>query len=280
MEAAKILDAYGSQPGFAKQQADARQAYTQAIFTGVPTYLRLPRNRWPKHWQSLYRDPLVPMLFALYGHPDSGGIWERYFEENIGKNGWRPVLKEIWRSVFYHPKMDLLLVEYVDDLKMAGPRENLDNGWKSISEVIDIDAPEPFGRYFGCERRVEEGIKLDKSEHPFNHIFSTVTTAAVAYQHRTNDFWEHDQRNRTWTRYHIYPRKCRMIPRDCNDVVPTHTFDPIRTTFIDGQDGPIVDDWTKVGALNQGGWWTGKTVFTYQGGASNDDGDTDTEVYA
>lgn len=65
MEAAKILDAFGSRPGFAKQQADARQAYTQAIFTGVPTYLRLPRSRWPKHWQSLYRDPLVPMLLAL-----------------------------------------------------------------------------------------------------------------------------------------------------------------------------------------------------------------------
>ena len=58
MEAAKVLDAFGSQPGFAKEQADARQAYTQAIFTGVPTYLRLPRNRWPKQWQNNYRDPL------------------------------------------------------------------------------------------------------------------------------------------------------------------------------------------------------------------------------
>ena len=33
MEAAKILDAYGSQPCHSKEQADARQAYTQAIFT-------------------------------------------------------------------------------------------------------------------------------------------------------------------------------------------------------------------------------------------------------
>ena len=72
--------------------------------------------------EQLYRDALVPMLLALYGHPDSGGIWERYFEENIAKNGWRPVLKEIWRTVFYHPKLDLLLVVYVHDLKMAGPK--------------------------------------------------------------------------------------------------------------------------------------------------------------
>jgi len=42
------------------------------------------------------QDPrrLEPMLLALYGHPDSGGIWERYFKANIGKNGWTPVLKE------------------------------------------------------------------------------------------------------------------------------------------------------------------------------------------
>lgn len=82
MEAAKILDAYGSQAGFAKEQADARQACTQAIFTGVPTYLHLPRNRWPKHWQT---------AVGIKRHPDGGGIWERYFEGNIGKNGWSPV---------------------------------------------------------------------------------------------------------------------------------------------------------------------------------------------
>eukprot|EP00435_Cladocopium_sp_Y103_P046789 s641_g13.t1 len=50
MEAAKLLDAFGSQPGFSKAQADAIQAYIQTIFTGVPTWLSLPRNRWPSHW--------------------------------------------------------------------------------------------------------------------------------------------------------------------------------------------------------------------------------------
>ena len=35
MEAAKIIDVFGSQPGYSKQQADARQAYTQALFTGI-----------------------------------------------------------------------------------------------------------------------------------------------------------------------------------------------------------------------------------------------------
>ena len=37
MESGKILDAYGSQPGYSKQQADAKQAYTQALFEGITT---------------------------------------------------------------------------------------------------------------------------------------------------------------------------------------------------------------------------------------------------
>ena len=51
MEAAKLLDAFGSQPGFSKAQADAIQAYIQALFAGVPTWLSLPRNRWPENWR-------------------------------------------------------------------------------------------------------------------------------------------------------------------------------------------------------------------------------------
>ena len=77
MEAAKIIDVFGSQPGYSKQQADARQAYTQALFTGIETWVRLPRNRWPKEWNGT-KDPVCPLRLALYGHPDSGGIWEQH----------------------------------------------------------------------------------------------------------------------------------------------------------------------------------------------------------
>ena len=60
MEATKVLDAYGSQPGFGKQQADAVQAYVQALFTGVPTWISLPRNRWPKTWEGKYQTLWYP----------------------------------------------------------------------------------------------------------------------------------------------------------------------------------------------------------------------------
>ena len=99
MEAAKLLDAFGSQPGFSKAQADAIQAYIQAIFTGVPTWLALPRNRWPEHWSKEFWQPMAPLVLALYGHPDSGGIWENRLNSRIGKEGWKQILPDIWRMI-------------------------------------------------------------------------------------------------------------------------------------------------------------------------------------
>ena len=100
MEAGKIIDVYGSQPRFTKQQADARQAYTQALFKGTETWVRLPRNRWPKSWSGM-KGPVAPLRLALYGHPDSGGIWEQRCTKELTKVGFVAVLPDIWPSVFH-----------------------------------------------------------------------------------------------------------------------------------------------------------------------------------
>ena len=94
MEAAKVIDVFGSQPGYSKQQADVKQAYTLALFKGVETWVRLPKH----------------------------------CEDQLKTVGWMPVLPETWQSIFYHAELDLLLVIYVDDFKMAGPAQNLNKG--------------------------------------------------------------------------------------------------------------------------------------------------------
>ena len=169
MEAGKILDVFGSQPGYVIQQADANK-HTQALFQGVATWVRLPRNRWPKEWKGM-KDPVVPLKLALYGHPDSGGIWERHCETELKKVGFEAVLTDIWKSVFYHPTKKLMLVVYVDDFKLAGPKQNIKQGWDLISSVIDMDQPEAIGRYFGCMHKEERNILLPKDAHPFRHVF-------------------------------------------------------------------------------------------------------------
>ena len=141
MEAGKVLDAYGHAPGNDCQQADGKQAYTQTTLKGTETWVRLPKDRWPKHWVGKYKDPVVRLHLALYGHPDSGGFWEQHCEKMLQEVGFELVFPAAWPSVFYHKGLQLVLAVYVDDFKMAGPKVNMSQGWKLIGSKIDMDTP-------------------------------------------------------------------------------------------------------------------------------------------
>ena len=265
MEAAKVIDVFGSQPGYSKQQADAKQAYTQALFKGVETWVRLPRNRWPKEWQG-FQDPVVPLLLALYGHPDSGGIWEKHCEDQLKTVGWTPVLPEIWQSIFYHAELDLLLVIYVDDFKMAGPAKNLDKGWKTVESVIDMDPPEPFGRYFGCNHFEKTQVKLPRSAHPFAYVFDKKTAAPARGDPRPQvreDYWEVDTKLGAVVRHHVYPRKRLYVPTN-RDIELFPNLSTTRITEVD--EGPTEEhDTNLVPDLKREEWWTGRSLFPLPG---------------
>ena len=262
MEAGKVIDVFGSQPGYSKQQADSRQAYTQALFKGVETWVRLPRNRWPPEWEK-FADPVCPLRLALYGHPDSGGIWEQHCTKQLESIGFTAVLPEIWQSVFYHPELDLLLVVYVDDFKMAGPSANLEEGWKRISKVIDMDPAEALGRYFGCHHQEENGVKLPREAHPFAYVFDKKHAAAAAGDSpgptRTEDYWEVDPELAAVVKHHVYPRKRLYVPTE-DDVRRFPTMSNTRITQMDGGE-TWHDDFNVARDAPQKSWWTGKTYF-------------------
>ena len=222
VEAAKVIDVFGSQPGYAKQQADARQAYTQALFEGIETWVRLPRNRWPKEWEK-YKDPVCPLMLALYGHPDSGGIWEKHCTKQLESVGWKQVLPEIWQSIYYHAELDLLLVIYVDDFKMAGPKDNMKKGWGGINQVLDMDPAEVFGRYFGCNHHEGEQVTLPREAHPFAHVFAKKHAAPASRPEpdHTEDWWEVDPEIGAVVRHHVYPRKRLYVPTE-DDIQKYH----------------------------------------------------------
>ena len=57
--------------------------------------------------------------------------------------------------------MKLFLIIYVDDVKLAGPKDKLAEGWKLIQSPsakcpkgIELDPPTAVGRYLGCEHRL------------------------------------------------------------------------------------------------------------------------------
>ena len=112
---------------------------------------------------------------------------------------WR-LAAEGWPSVFFHPKLKLLLVVYVDDFKMSGPKESMQKGWELIGSKIDMDTPTEANRYLGCDHTLQTNVKLKKTDHPFTHLFdkSVPDPAAklAAPAHRTQDCWETDPKLR------------------------------------------------------------------------------------
>ena len=153
MEAGKVVDCYSLYPGNEGEQADAEQAYIQSEWTGTPTWVELPEEAWPPEWwnkdgTAKYIRPVVLMRKALYGHPDSGTVWERHCEAKLKEIGFEPVTS--WASTFWHEGLKLLLTVYVDDLKMAGPKGNLAKGWELITTKIGIGEVTPASLYLGC----------------------------------------------------------------------------------------------------------------------------------
>lgn len=118
------MDCYSSFEGNERQQVNAEQAYIQPEWTGKTTWVELPPEASPESWYDsdcklLYERPVVQMKEALYGHPDSGTIWERGYEKMLGAVGLEAVAA--LPSCFWHEDLKLLVTIYVDDIRMSGP---------------------------------------------------------------------------------------------------------------------------------------------------------------
>ena len=109
-------------------------------------WIRPPNHKWPKSWSSM-EDPVVPLERNLYGHPLAGLLWERQFEKvlRLGKSSNLGTL-------FRESRKGLFLSMYVDDIKMAGKKQNLDPMWKVLMKDVDLEEPTSFFDhvYLGC----------------------------------------------------------------------------------------------------------------------------------
>ena len=111
-----------------------------------------PRHKWPKSWSSM-EDPVVPLERNLYGHPLAGLLWERQFEKILLKHGREKIPN--WECLFVHREKGLFLSVYVDDIKLAGKKQNLDPMWKVLNKEVDLGEPTSFldHEYLGCTQR-------------------------------------------------------------------------------------------------------------------------------
>ena len=116
-------------------------------------WIRLPRHKKPKSWSSM-EDPVVPLERNLYGHPLAGLLWEKQFEKillqiRLGESF------QIGNVFFVHREKGLFLSVYVDDIKLAGKKQNLDPMWKVLNKEVDLGEPTSFldHVYLGCTQR-------------------------------------------------------------------------------------------------------------------------------
>ena len=146
------MDAYGLLPGHEEEVSDAPQAYTQSRLRGVDTWVSLPKEYWPDHFHAI-QDPVVPLVYALYGHPDAGTFWEDKSHQKILDSNFQ---RTGYDSLFWHPELRCLLMVYVDDFRLAGPKENVPKAWKLLrtgKDALDLDDPKPPDRELGCYHR-------------------------------------------------------------------------------------------------------------------------------
>ena len=81
-------------------------------------------------------DPVVPLERNLYGHPLARLLSERQFEKILSQHGLEKV--STWECVFVRREKRLFLSVYVDDIKLAGKKQNIDPMWKLYSTKKSI----------------------------------------------------------------------------------------------------------------------------------------------
>ena len=136
------MDIISRRPGCAEQTADAVSAYTQVKMEDAPTllkipksecpdfWIRLPKHKWPKSWSSM-EDPVVPQERNLYGHPLAGlAMGKAIREESSGKSMGDGRKFPIENAYSYLRETGLFLSVYVDDIKLAGMKQNINPMWK------------------------------------------------------------------------------------------------------------------------------------------------------
>ena len=83
--------------------------------------------------------------------PRCGNILEQHCDESVRAVGFEPIGEE-WPSVYIHEKLQLVLVVYVDDFKMAGPQKNLAQGWSMLRTRLKIEPETGLDMYLGCNQ--------------------------------------------------------------------------------------------------------------------------------
>lgn len=93
----------------------------------------------------------VPLVLALYGHPDAGSCWETWNYESMIMIGFLTI--DGWPGCCMHPRERLFILVYVDEIKPPGPRGAVKRTQDRIAEVVAFEPPMPVEVDLGRSQR-------------------------------------------------------------------------------------------------------------------------------
>ena len=191
MTAAKNMDIISRLPGCAGQAADAVSAYTLVIMEAAPILLKNPKSECRDIWipWSSLEDPVVPLERNLCGHPFAGLLWERQFEKILLQHGWEKIPN--WECSVVHREKGLFFSVYVNDIKLAGKKQNINPMWKVLNKEVDFGEPTSFldHVYLGCTQRQCEISKDIVDNYRAIQHKRMIEQSDPRYLAKTSDEW-------------------------------------------------------------------------------------------
>ena len=157
-------------------------------------------------------------------------LWERQFEKILLKHGWEKI--PTWECHFVHREKGLFLSLYVDDIKLAGKKQNLDPMWKLLNKEVDLGEPTSFldHVYLGCtQRQCEISTDIvDNYRTMFESRISAVRTEKLSFpQNLRISSWSYDmevmQRN-VWSDIVSYPTRRQQLYKVSTPCIDDHHF--------------------------------------------------------
>ena len=124
-------------PGHDVQARDVEQAYLQDELGGPLVYFMLPRELWTHKMHSM-KCLVVRLEKALYGHKHSGVYWQEYCHKQCEAAGFFNVSTN-WPGVYFNDVTKMLLVIYVDGMKLSGPKDKMKETWQALSQNLNLE---------------------------------------------------------------------------------------------------------------------------------------------
>ena len=119
----------------------------------------------------------------------------KQFEKLLLQHGWEKVSN--WECLFVHRQKGLFLSVYVDDIKLAGKKQNIDPMWKLLNKEVDLGEPTSFldHVYLGCTQRqcdIRKDI-VDNQSAMFESRISAGRTEKLPYSENLRiSSWSYD----------------------------------------------------------------------------------------